>query len=358
MAERKHRLNPIVKVFLEGIYDENSELSKLNGLWHIKRKIWRYVTSFWKSNIKINKTLDPKVRNLDAEQSYINLNANTCRHKGVKEAVYYRRWPYSYYEVNFPKPTGININMMPFIMNLRDFSKCRLPDYLRPYWEAILCHCPVEYEQRGKIGYLTIQESYVRKDYSQRRPGLHTEKPGLVRLKSNKEKVICNSPCDDDSQEVEDTTGFGNGYSLVRRFSYQWGSGSWRRVSEQPQIVGGIYMASNLSHSCKIYNCEIMDDTLIGEHGDIEHLREFLPEGEDLKKNSMYWFTDRTPHESLPLKNSAERQFFRLVTSEVSLWFEEHSTKNPLGVVPDPEKTKIVKGYKFDKNGVEIWTLC
>ena len=38
------------------------------------------------------------------------------------------------------------------------------------------------------------------------------------------------------------------------------------------------------------------------------------------------------------------------MTSEVSLWFEEHSTKNPLGVVPDPEITAIVKGSKFEDN--------
>ena len=48
------------------------------------------------------------------------------------------------------------------------------------------------------------------------------------------------------------------------------------------------------------------------------------------------------------------RQFFRLVTSEVSLWFEEHSTKNPPGVVPDPNITKIVKGSKFNKGEAYI----
>ena len=63
--------------------------------------------------------------------------------------------------------------------------------------------------------------------------------------------------------------------------------------------------------------------------------------------NTMYWITDRTPHESLPLNNNTYRQYFRLVTHQVSLWFEDHSTKNPLGAVPDPIITKIVKGSKF-----------
>ena len=31
----------------------------------------------------------------------------------------------------------------------------------------------------------------------------------------------------------------------------------------------------------------------------------------------------------------------------MSVWFEDHSTKNPRGIVPDPKITKIVKGSKF-----------
>ena len=55
------------------------------------------------------------------------------------------------------------------------------------------------------------------------------------------------------------------------------------------------------------------------------------------------------------LTEGAYRQYFRLVTSEVSLWFEDHSTKNPLGLVPDPNITKTVKGSKFgDPNQLKI----
>ena len=94
----------------------------------------------------------------------------------------------------------------------------------------------------------------------------------------------------------------------------------------------------------------------IGKLGDIGHLRKLLPDdlSETLKKNRMYWLTDRTPHESLPVKEQTYRQFFRLVTSQVSLWYEDHSTPNPNGIVPDPKITKIVKGNKFDPEGVVI----
>ena len=46
--------------------------------------------------------------------------------------------------------------------------------------------------------------------------------------------------------------------------------------------------------------------------------------------------TDTTAHESLPVDEDTYRQYFRFVTSAVSVWYENHSTKNPLGIVPDP----------------------
>ena len=59
--------------------------------------------------------------------------------------------------------------------------------------------------------------------------------------------------------------------------------------------------------------------------------------------------TDCTPHESLPLKAGTSRQYFRLVTSDVSVWYADHSTPNPLGIVPE-EEVKIVHGNKFDRH--------
>merc|ERR1712139_709132 len=62
----------------------------------------------------------------------------------------------------------------------------------------------------------------------------------------------------------------------------------------------------------------------------------------------MYWLTDRTPHETLPVKEDTYRQFFRVVTSSLSAWFPEHSTANRLGIKPDENITKIIEGNKFD----------
>ena len=133
-------------------------------------------------------------------------------------------------------------------------------------------------------------------------------------------------------------------------------------------LDGGIYLASSVGDSCKLWDCQVNPGydggEIIGHLGDIEHLRDFLPDSDErvmsngteypltevMEENTLYWITDRTPHESLPLDRETHRQWFRLVTSQVSLWFEDHSTKNPLGIVPDPEITTIVKGSKFEQN--------
>jgi hypothetical protein len=176
----------------------------------------------------------------------------------------------------------------------------------------------------GKVGYLTIHESYVDQATTQRRPGIHTESPGFIALQNDQERV---------------------------RFLYlAWGK---EYIYAGLDFKGGIFMTSNVENSCRVWNCQIERPEadsidIVGEHGDIEHLREFLPEdSETMAANHLYWITDRTPHESLPLTKGTYRQYFRLVTSIVRVWFEDHSTKNPNGVVPDPKITKIIKG-KFD----------
>jgi hypothetical protein len=164
---------------------------------------------------------------------------------------------------------------------------------------------------------------------SQRRPGIHTESPGVGLLNRSK-------------GEAEHFAAFDRGF---------WGHGV---AKCDLKLEGGIYMASNVENSCKVWNCQILrpegnSPDAVGIHGDIEHLREFLPpDCEVMAANTLYWITDRTPHEALTLNTGAYRQFFRLVTSEVSFWFQDHSTKNPLGIVPNPKLTKIVKGSKFD----------
>ena len=135
-------------------------------------------------------------------------------------------------------------------------------------------------------------------------------------------------------------------------------------------------MASNVADSTRIWNCKVKNPAdVVGPLGDLQHMKSYLGDGETLDAGmgiglgisniksisislvlifgitflgEMVWITDCTPHESLPLPAGTYRQYFRLVTSDVSVWYADHSTPNPLGIVP-PENVKIVSGNKFDE---------
>ncbi|XP_065659618.1 uncharacterized protein LOC124817461 [Hydra vulgaris] len=327
----ENRLNPILRVILQGVYDVDSPLSLLRCTPHILVFIWNSIKAFWRKHIQVGINKNSFIY----EYPY-KIKCNSIAYSLIQDSL------------NFPLPGNLNINMMPFIMS-SSFCKCKLPKNTKPYWDIIkLC---IDEQSRnskdeiGKIWFLTIQESIVNQGTSQRRPGLHTESPGVVYIKndslSSSKDILENKKTI--SKEVQN----GGGCSQISSFYAHWGSG----MSIMDVYSGGIYMASNIAGSCKVWNCQILpgDDgkCVIGELGDIEHLREFLPEAEVMNKNALYWLTDRTPHESLPLSDKIYRQYIRIVTSKVSVWYEDHSTKNPLGVVPDSQITKIVRGSKF-----------
>lgn len=121
-------------------------------------------------------------------------------------------------------------------------------------------------------------------------------------------------------------------------------------VPPPPPERGGIYIASNVPDSTRLWKCKITNDEIIGKNGNIEPMREFLPsQGMLLKPGQVYWMSDRTPHESLPMKKTTLRQFFRIMTSEVEFWFKDHYTANPMGVLPDPHVTEIVVGKELSE---------
>ena len=95
-------------------------------------------------------------------------------------------------EPEFPQPSGINVNMMPFIASEK-FEKCRLPDNLKPYW-GLINYCLAHKAKRnrssyGRVFYLTIQETGIEEGSSQRRPGLHVEYRGQFDNASSKRLV-------------------------------------------------------------------------------------------------------------------------------------------------------------------------
>eukprot|EP00933_Yihiella_yeosuensis_P004380 TRINITY_DN108748_c0_g1_i1.p1 TRINITY_DN108748_c0_g1~~TRINITY_DN108748_c0_g1_i1.p1 ORF type:complete len:353 (-),score=59.75 TRINITY_DN108748_c0_g1_i1:171-1229(-) len=218
--------------------------------------------------------------------------------------------------VSFPEPCGININMMPFVMNRDDNSS--LPEEYHGYWPLIQrCLRDQSRCSSNQIGYLTIHESLVQKGVTQRRAGVHIEST----------KVL-----------TKDAGG------RCIEHMHPWGMSLGKVTS------GGLYMCSNVDDSCQVWDLGISDPLQVAaKHGCLEHLRDELGVGEQMKAGEMWWITDKTPHESLPLKEDAGRQFFRLVAGQVGVWYSKHSTPNRLGVVPDPSITQIASHDKFDE---------
>lgn len=201
--------------------------------------------------------------------------------------------------VIFPISAGININMMPFIMG----NKESVPQEYRQYWGLIEA-CQLERAELGKVGFLSVSESFVDAGKSQRRGGIHTE-----------------------------------GHPDSR-----WGGDSgagWGRSTDTG--TGGIYMASTLENSCRAWDYYVDQP---GHMGDCDHLSDTLKDipAVYMGAGDLFWMTDRTPHEALTVKDSGPRQWFRLVTSAVDLWYSDHSTHNRLGIIP---KCKIIYGDKF-----------
>jgi len=219
--------------------------------------------------------------------------------------------------IDFPPPEDRNVNMMPFVMG----RKYSLPKNLQPYYESCIQKCCVQPEEFGKVCYLTVAEGFVKAEETQRRGGIHVEAPGSL--------FFGDAPA---------ATRF------VAGIEHRWGCGICYTPDE---LHGGLYQSSNMSNTCAVWDA-LIDTTsgAVDTFGGIDNLRPYIGTLTKLGANQLVWLTDKTPHEALPQQRDGYRQFFRLVTSKISLWFEEHSTANPR--VPLPDYVKVIKGDKFD----------
>ena len=108
----------------------------------------------------------------------------------------------------------------------------------------------------GKVYYLTIQESLVSAGESQRRPGLHVDSPGQVKVRPGP-----------GSHPL--TEGGGSGHKWE---GHHWGQGNAHYVGNIRQdssqdweedndnffvVYGGIFIASSVANSCRAWNCEV-----------------------------------------------------------------------------------------------------
>ena len=240
------------------MYDEGSNLSLLAGCPHILKTIWLHINDHWREVVELPVVAYPDyddVRNVGGiDTGEILPSCLYLTPVSSSDPVDYEIAEYS-----FPPPTDININMMPFIVG-ETFTQCKLPEFVRPYWSMIeACLNPELNRHRshiwpthlypsevGKVNYLTIQEGWVEAGASQRRPGLHVDSPGEVRLRGEE-----NEPGDK-----------GRGSSQPYK-GHHWGEGCAHSVPIQGTsdlsyvLRGGIYLSSSLQSSCRAWNCSV-----------------------------------------------------------------------------------------------------
>ena len=86
--------------------------------------------------------------------------------------------------VTFPAPKGVNCNMMP----IRLGSPYSIPEIIKQYMPLLIA-CIMDYSQRNRIGYITINESIISND-GQCHTGNHTEPPGKIWLGRYKDQSL------------------------------------------------------------------------------------------------------------------------------------------------------------------------
>jgi len=191
--------------------------------------------------------------------------------------------------VNFPKFSGIRCLMMPYIQGEAD----SLPDEYEAYFPII----SKIFFNKGDIGFLTIDESFVEAGKPQRGDrakfgrALHTE-AGLL------PPLLCwGGPV--------------------------WGGNAHVVLERDTQIL----LANSIDDTCAIWKGEEEDTS---EDGDIGHLAGKYPytSAKFMKAGELECIGILTPHESLPLTHSQNRQFLRIISSGV-YGREPNFTVNP-----------------------------
>lgn len=198
-------------------------------------------------------------------------------------------------KIQFPEFTGIKCNMMPFVQG----DSRSLPEIYKPYSKIINDN----FLEKGEIGFLTIHESIVRANESQR--GYNSA--GINR----------NVHIEVGRNEKLNHWGSGSGGA-------SWG-GKYSTLLDDSTMV---LIANNISDTCRLWNTKEMAYT---KDGDLSEYIEKYPEhtGINLKSGEVAKISIFTPHECINQKESGKRQFFRIVGKGV-VGREDYFTINPL----------------------------
>lgn len=195
--------------------------------------------------------------------------------------------------IQFPEFTGINCKMMPFIQG----NSNSLPEQYKSYSDII----EENYLEKGEVGYLTIDESFVKANSSQR---------GYNCTGSNRNVHI-------EVGKINNINCWGGGGS-------GWGGRRTTILEDTTEVL----IANSLNNTCRVWNAI---EKAYTKDGDLsEYLDKYSEEtGVLLKSGELAKMSIFTPHECVIQTISAPRQFFRIVGKGVHER-EDYFTINPL----------------------------
>lgn len=194
----------------------------------------------------------------------------------------------------FPELTGIKCNMMPFIQG----DSSSLPKMYDPYAKIINDN----YLEKGEIGFLTIDESFVDAGESQR---------GYNSKGINRNVHI-------EVGRYDEINCWGGGGSQ------SWGGKHNTLLDDETMVL----IANSISDTCRVWDAKEMSFTKDGDLSD--YIDKYPKEtGVLLKSGEVAKISIFTPHECIAQKQSSNRQFFRIVGKGVT-GREDYFTINPL----------------------------
>lgn len=196
-------------------------------------------------------------------------------------------------QIQFPEYSGVRCLMMPYIQG----DPSSVPEEYASYREIVSSL----FFRKGDIGFLTIDESPVLAGHPHRGKrakfgrALHTEA--------------------------------GRNPETSR---YRWGGGgNWGgndRVTLDRDVR--ILLANSIDNSAAVWEGEHEDTSLDGDIGDVAGLYPYET-AIFMRAGEVHEIGILTPHESIPVKRSANRQFLRIVSSGVR-GRADYFTENPL----------------------------
>lgn len=196
--------------------------------------------------------------------------------------------------IEFPAFSGIRCLMMPFVQG----EPASVPDEYSPYRQII----EGIFLRKGEIGFLTIDESPVSAGIPHR--GCRAKFGRALHTEAGRHA----------DQE------------------YAWGGGGWGKENPHRVTLDAdveVLLANSLNGTCAIWpDCVHADTT---EDGDIGHCAEMYPyrDAVMMRAGDVHKIGILTPHESLPVSESGNRQFLRIIGSGVH-GREPYFTINPI----------------------------